>query len=113
MKLKNTTLASANLNSTLDIQISEDCDQTTIGSSISWRYITAVILLISMTLILSGCATPIRVEHVDIQTAHSINTASALSTNAPSEASSIVLRRHNLLDKFEVEPVQVVKRQKV
>lgn len=108
MKLKCKTLASANSNSTLDIQISEDCEQTVIGSSISWRYITVITLIVSIALIISGCATPIRVEHVDIQTAHSINTASALSTNAPSEAATTVLRRHNLLDRFEVEPVQVL-----
>jgi pimeloyl-ACP methyl ester carboxylesterase len=57
---------------------------------------------------LSGCATPISVDHVDIQTAYSINTASALSTGAPSEASNTVLRRHGLLDRFEAEPAVVL-----
>lgn len=57
---------------------------------------------------LSGCATPITVDHVDLQTSQSISSASALSTDAPSEASSTVLRQHGLLDRFEKEPALVL-----
>ena len=66
------------------------------------------ILTTSIVLILSGCATPVSVKHVDIQTAYGIQTASAISSNQPSEASSIVLRQHGLLDRFEKEPAVVL-----
>ena len=66
------------------------------------------ILTTSIVLILSGCATPVSVKHVDIQTAYGIQTASAISSSQPSEASSIVLRQHGLLDRFETEPAVVL-----
>jgi pimeloyl-ACP methyl ester carboxylesterase len=75
---------------------------------IAWRCFIPMMWSASIVLMLSGCATPISVDHVDIQTAHSINTASALSIDAPSEASSTVLRRHGLLDRFESEPALVL-----
>jgi len=68
----------------------------------------AIILSFSVALILSGCATPVSVKHVDIQTAYRINTASALLSAKPSVASSTVLRRHGLLDRFEKEPEVVL-----
>ncbi len=68
----------------------------------------AIILSFSFALILSGCATPVSVKHVDIQTAYRINTASTLSSAEPSVASSTVLRRHGLLDRFEKEPAVVL-----
>ncbi|OQK18132.1 hypothetical protein AU255_09910 [Methyloprofundus sedimenti] len=57
---------------------------------------------------LSGCSTPINVKHVNIQDAYRINTTNALSTNTPSDASRIVLRRQGLLDRFETEPTVVL-----
>ena len=66
------------------------------------------ILSASIALILSGCATPISVDHVDIQTAYHIQTASAISSSQPSNASSIVLRQHGLQDRFETEPAVVL-----
>jgi len=68
----------------------------------------AIILSFSFALILSGCATPVSVKHVDIQTAYRINTANTLSSAEPSVASSTVLRRHGLLDRFEKEPAVVL-----
>jgi hypothetical protein len=38
------------------------------------------ILATSITLMLSGCATPVSVKHVDIPTAYRIQTASAISS---------------------------------
>ncbi len=102
-----TTLAFADTNSALGIQRSEDCGQIAERST-KRRYFTAIILSINAALILSGCATPISVKHVDIQTAYHIQTASALSSGGPSNASSIVLRQHGLLDRFETEPAVVL-----
>ncbi len=67
-----------------------------------------IMLCTSIALVLSGCATPVSVKHVDIQTAYRLNTASALSTGELSQASSTVLRRHGLLDRFEEEPAVVL-----
>jgi pimeloyl-ACP methyl ester carboxylesterase len=108
MKQKQTTtLALANINSTLGIQRSEDCGQIAERST-KRRYFIAIILSAGAALILSACATPISVKHVDIQTAYRIHTESALSAGEPSEASSTVLRRHGLLDRFETEPTTVL-----
>jgi hypothetical protein len=48
------------------------------------------------------------VKHVDIQAAYGIQTASAISSSQPSNASSIVLRQHGLQDRFETEPAVVL-----
>ena len=66
------------------------------------------ILTTSIALMLSGCATPVSVKHVDIPTAYRIQTASAISSSQPSNASSIVLRQHGLQDRFETEPAAVL-----
>jgi pimeloyl-ACP methyl ester carboxylesterase len=66
------------------------------------------ILTTCIALILSGCATPVSVKHVDIPTAYRIQTASAISSTQPSNASSIVLRQHGLQDRFETEPAVVL-----
>jgi len=68
----------------------------------------AFILSISIALMLSGCTTPVSVKHVDIQSAYRIQTASAISSGQPSNASSIVLRQHGLQDRFETEPAAVL-----
>ena len=73
-----------------------------------WRFLTAMLLLTGIAFMLSGCSTPVNVKHVDIQSAYRNHTASALSTNKPSDASSIVLRRQGLLDRFETEPAVVL-----
>ncbi|MDD5266406.1 MAG: alpha/beta hydrolase [Methylococcales bacterium] len=66
------------------------------------------ILTSSFALIISGCATPVSVKHVDIPTAYRNQTASAISSSQPSNASSIVLRQHGLQDRFETEPAAVL-----
>ncbi len=96
-----TTLAFTN--NALSIQAPQIADRF-----VKWRYVMPIMLSASIALMLSGCATPITVDHVDLQTSQSINSASALSTDAPSEASSTVLRRHGLLDRFESEPALVL-----
>ena len=68
----------------------------------------AFILATSIALMLSGCATPVSVKHVDIPTAYRNQTASAISSSQPSNASSIVLRQHGLQDRFETEPAAVL-----
>jgi pimeloyl-ACP methyl ester carboxylesterase len=64
--------------------------------------------LAALALVLSGCATPVGVKHVDIQTAYRIQTESALSAEQPSEPSKMVLRRLGLLDRFDTEPAKVL-----
>lgn len=71
------------------------------------HYILPMLLSVSVAL-LSGCATPITVDHVDLQTSYSISLNSALSSDSASDASSTVLRKQGLLDKFEQDPVTVL-----
>jgi hypothetical protein len=61
-----------------------------------------------LAMVLSGCATPVGVRPVDIQTAYRIHTESALSAEQPSEPSKMVLRRLGLLDRFAAEPAVVL-----
>lgn len=60
--------------------------------------------------LLNGCATPVGIRPVDIQTSYQLNTQSALSTGQPSEATKMVLRRNDLMDPFEAEPDKVLAR---
>ncbi len=62
----------------------------------------------ALALVVSGCATPVGVTHVDPQTGHQLNTESALSARQPSEASKTVLRRLGLLNRFESDPETVL-----
>jgi pimeloyl-ACP methyl ester carboxylesterase len=108
MKQKQTaTLALADTDNTFGIQRSEDCRQIA-ECSTKRRYLTPIILTTSIALILSGCTTPVSVKHVDIQTAYGNQTASAISSSRPSNASSIVLRQHGLQDRFDTEPAVVL-----
>ena len=61
-----------------------------------------------IVLLLQGCATPVGIEPVDIQTSYRLNTENALSSGSPSEASKMVLRRNDLMDRFENEPEKVL-----
>ncbi|MGH8550616.1 MAG: esterase/lipase family protein [Methylococcales bacterium] len=76
------------------------------------RHLAPIILRVlgitGLLLVVSGCSTPVGVEHVDIQTAYSLLTESALSAGQPSESSKTVLRRHGLLDRFDEEPGAVL-----
>jgi pimeloyl-ACP methyl ester carboxylesterase len=67
-----------------------------------------VLGLVGLALIVSGCATPIGVKPVDIQTAYRLHTESALSAGQPSEPSKTVLRRLGLLDRFDGAPGAVL-----
>ena len=67
-----------------------------------------VLGLAGLALIASGCATPVGVQPVDIQTAYRLHTESALSAGQPSEPSKMVLRRLGLLDRFDEEPGAVL-----
>ncbi|MCF7971652.1 MAG: alpha/beta hydrolase [Methylococcaceae bacterium] len=99
--MKQTTmLAYTDSNSAIDIQKSKACAQK--------HYLTPIILSASIALMLSGCATPVSVDHVDIQTAYSIQTASAISSEQLSNASSIVLKQYGLQDKFKQQPAVVL-----
>ena len=70
--------------------------------------IAEVLVISSLALMVSGCATPVGVNPVDIQTGYQLNTESALSVGRPSEASKTVLRRNGLMDRFEAEPEKVL-----
>jgi len=69
---------------------------------------SCVLAFAAVTLLLAGCATPIGVTHVDIQSAYRLHTESALSAEQPSEPSKMVLRRLGLLDRFDQEPAAVL-----
>lgn len=61
-------------------------------------------ILAFVVVLIQGCATPVGIEPVDIQTGYRLNTENALSSGSPSEASKMVLRRNGLMDRFENEP---------
>ena len=67
-----------------------------------------ILWLATLALALSGCATPVGVKRVDVQTAYRIQTESALAAEQPSEPSKMVLRRLGLLDRFDAEPAAVL-----
>ena len=67
-----------------------------------------VLGLAGLALVVSGCATPVGVKPVDIQTGYRLHTESALSAGQPSEPSKMVLRRLGLLDRFDEEPEKVL-----
>ena len=67
-----------------------------------------VLGLAGLALVAAGCATPVGVKHVDIQTAYRLHTESALSVGQPSEPSKTVLRRLGLLDRFDAAPGAVL-----
>ncbi|MDD1620097.1 MAG: alpha/beta hydrolase [Methylococcaceae bacterium] len=64
--------------------------------------------LVLVVLLIQGCATPVGIAPVDIQTGYRLNTENALSSGSPSEASKMVLRRNDLMDRFENEPETVL-----
>lgn len=74
----------------------------------SFAEILGLSILGFVFLLIEGCATPVGVEPVDIQTGYRLNTENALSTGEPSEATKTVLRRNGLLDRFEDEPEKVL-----
>jgi len=65
-------------------------------------------LLGLIVLLIEGCATPVGIDPVDIQTGYQLNTENALSSGKPSEAAKTVLRRNGLMDRFENEPERVL-----
>jgi pimeloyl-ACP methyl ester carboxylesterase len=72
------------------------------------KTIAEMVLISGLTLIISGCASPVGVKNVDIQAGYRLQTESALSVGQPSDASKTVLRRNGLLDRFEAEPATVL-----
>src|SRR5499433_2451113 len=58
-----------------------------------------------LSLILSGCATPIGVDYVDRSIAYHSLTANVLSTEKPSSFSARELMNRNLYQRFEEDPV--------
>lgn len=81
--------------------------ETAMGRHLS-RAISWVTALSGFALLVSGCATPVGVTHVDIQSAYRIYNESALSGEQPSEPSKMVLRRQGKLDRFDTEPAAVL-----
>jgi len=67
-----------------------------------------LLLLGLIVLLIEGCATPVGIDPVDIQTGYQLHTESALSSGKPSEATKTVLRRNGLMDRFENEPERVL-----
>lgn len=59
-------------------------------------------------ILLEGCATPVGTNTVDIQAGYQLNTISALSAGEASEPTKMVLRRNDMLDRFDTEPENVL-----
>jgi pimeloyl-ACP methyl ester carboxylesterase len=78
------------------------------GQRNSFTGFTKVIVISFVSLIIVGCATPVGINPVDIQSGYQLNTVSVLSAGQPSEASKTVLRRNGLMDRFEAEPATVL-----
>lgn len=75
------------------------------------QYCSNLSLLIAIgliALILQGCATPVGIEPVDIQTGYRLNTVNVLSAGRPTEATKTILRRNALMERFESEPAAVL-----
>lgn len=75
---------------------------------LSCRSIFLISALSGFALLISGCANPVGVTHIDIQSAYRMHTESALSAEQPSEPSKMLLRRQGKLDRFETEPAAVL-----
>ncbi|MDP2179983.1 triacylglycerol lipase [Methylicorpusculum sp.] len=59
-------------------------------------------------LLIEGCATPVGIDPVNIQTGYQLNTQNVLSAGQASEPTKRVLRRNGLMDRFENEPEKVL-----
>ena len=65
-------------------------------------------LFLAMALLASACAAPLRVERVKPSDFYREQVSNALSSGDVSEFTRIVLRRHDLLDKYEEEPDEAI-----
>ena len=68
------------------------------------RFSVRLLLLISLLLLVSACATPIGVTHVNTQSVYRSLTASVLSTGRPSASTEQVLVRNGLAQQFQNDP---------
>src|SRR6266403_4604188 len=59
-------------------------------------------------LLVSGCATPVGVKHLDEQAAHRELGANVLSTGRPSAYSTQILERTALSDRYKNDPERVL-----
>jgi hypothetical protein len=65
-------------------------------------------LVAGLTLAVAGCATPVRVDHVDPREVERQLDSNVISTNHVSEATRIVLYRENLLERFDTDPERAI-----
>lgn len=65
-------------------------------------------LLLAVTLLLAGCATPIGVRKVTPRESYVDSQASPLITGVPSNATTIILRRFDLVDAFSSKPAVII-----
>jgi len=65
---------------------------------------TVLSLAAGLTLVVAGCTTPVRVDHVDPREVEQQLDSNVISTNQLSEATRIVLHRENLLECFDTDP---------
>jgi pimeloyl-ACP methyl ester carboxylesterase len=89
--------------------MSPDDSSAQIVRSISYRIIQSDIRLLAIVLFLvSACATPVGVSHVDEQEAQRELTANVLSTGRPSAYSMQILQRSALSKRFNSQPEVVL-----
>ena len=73
----------------------------------AWNsYIFACLIIIS--LLLTGCATPVGVKHLDPKQVQRNLTANILSSDEFSASTQQILNRSNLSEKFQSQPVEVI-----
>ena len=65
---------------------------------------TVLSLAAGLTLVLAGCAIPVRVDHVGPSEVERQLDSNVMSTHQLSEATRIVLHRENLLERFDTDP---------
>lgn len=68
-----------------------------------------VAILLTISLLLAGCATPIGVRKVVPRDSYADSLASPLTNGVASNAATIILRRFDLVDEFKSEPAAVIR----
>lgn len=68
-----------------------------------------VAILLTISLLLAGCATPMGVRKVVPRDSYADSLTSPLTNGVASNAATIILRRFDLVDKFQSEPAAVIR----
>src|SRR5512137_307150 len=78
------------------------------GSGVIFLRLARVLLILILTLSLFACATPIGVNKMEMREAYMNIHANALSADLVSSDTKIVMKRYDLLDRFEKDATAVI-----